>query len=295
MTTSGTTIAAALKAARSRIPAAEASLLLAEAGGYSRAWLIAHDDDVLPDAVSQRFDDWLARRERGEPVAYILGWREFYGHRFAVAPGVLIPRPETELLVEQGLAAIVSLSTPRILDLGTGSGCIAVSLALARPDARVWAVDFSAEALAIATANAERLGAKVEFVRSDWAASLSVRDFDLIVSNPPYIAPDDAHLTQGDLRFEPRTALAAADAGLADLRHIVAVAEDLLAPGGMLLCEHGYDQAGSMQEVIVGKGFSPVRYCDLAGIVRVSGGRMAEAQPPGPRRETGAAKNSLGT
>ena len=279
MTTSVVTVATALGAARKRIPPAEASLLLAELSGQSKAWLIAHDDDLLPPDVMARFDDWVERRERGEPVAYILGWREFYGHRFGVARGVLIPRPETELLVDEGLAAIAGRVAPRILDLGTGSGCIAISLALARPDARVWAVDFSAAALKIASANAAALGAGVEFVHSDWTDSLKERDFDLIVSNPPYIAPDDAHLGQGDLRFEPRTALAAADAGLADLCRIVAAAGVLLKPGGCLLCEHGYDQAGFVREMLVEEGFSPLQYRDLAGIVRVSGGRL-EIGPP---------------
>lgn len=266
------TIAAALSAARVRILAAEASLLLAEAMGQGKAWLIAHDDEVLPADIEARYADWVSRRERGEPVAYILGWREFYGHRFGVAPGVLIPRPETELLVEEGLAAVASVASPRILDLGTGSGCIAISLALARPDAQVWAVDYSADALKIATANAEALGAKVEFVRSDWAGSLHERDFDLIVSNPPYIAPDDEHLVQGDLRFEPKSALAAPDAGLADLRRIVDAAAGLLRPGGTLLCEHGWDQGGFVREIVVAKGFFPLQYRDLAGIVRVTGG-----------------------
>lgn len=270
------TIAAALASARGRIPASEASLLLAEACGRNKAWLIAHDDEILPAESADRFKDWVSRRERGEPVAYILGWREFYGHRFSVAPGVLIPRPETELLVEEGLAAVASVSSPRILDLGTGSGCIAISLALARPDAQVYAADISADALKIATANAEALGARVAFIRSDWTASLSERDFDLIVSNPPYIDPDDAHLAQGDLRFEPRSALAAADAGLADLRRIVEAAADLLKPGTTLLCEHGWDQAGFMHELLVAKGFSPLQYRDLAGIVRVSGGVRAD-------------------
>lgn len=274
-----TTIAAALGVARKRIPSAEASLLLAELCGQGKAWLIAHDEDVLPDAVASRYADWVARREQGEPVAYILGWREFYGHRFGVAPGVLIPRPETELLVDEGLAAIASLAAPRLLDLGTGSGCIAISLALARPDAQVWAVDVSIDALNIASANAEALGAKVGFVHSDWTTHLEARDFDLIVSNPPYIAPDDAHLVRGDLRFEPRNALAAADAGLSDLRRIVAAAGDLLKPDGLLLCEHGYDQAGFMREMLVEKGFSPLQYRDLAGIIRVSGGRLG-IRPP---------------
>jgi release factor glutamine methyltransferase len=268
------TIAAALAAARARIPASEASLLLAEAVGQGKAWLIAHDEDVLPAEVAARFDDWVQRRERGEPVAYILGWREFYGHRFAVGPGVLIPRPETELLVEEGLAALERKQQPRILDLGTGSGCIAISLALARPDAQVYAVDFSEDALKIATANAASLGARVEFVRSDWTAALNERDFDLIVSNPPYIAPDE-HLGQGDLRFEPRTALAAADAGLADLRRIINAAAGLLKPGATLLCEHGWDQAGLLRDVFVAKGFSPLQFRDLAGIVRVTGGVKA--------------------
>ena len=270
------TVATALSAARLRIPAAEASLLLAEATGQGKVWLIAHDDEVLPAEVAARFGDWVQRRERGEPVAYILGWREFYGHRFAVAPGVLIPRPETELLVEEGLAAVEHKPQPRILDLGTGSGCIAISLALARPDAQVYAVDLSEDALRIASTNAATLGARVEFIRSDWTAGLSEGDFDLIVSNPPYIAPDDEHLGQGDLRFEPRTALAAADAGLADLRRITDAAAGLLKPGATLLCEHGWDQGGFVREIVVAKGFSPLQYRDLAGIVRVTGGVRGE-------------------
>ncbi len=270
------TVAAALASARARIPASEASVLLAEAAGRSKAWLIAHDDDELPNEVEARFTDWVRRREAGEPVAYIVGWREFYGHRFTVAPGVLIPRPETELLVEEGLAAVHNTHHPRILDLGTGSGCIAISLALARPDALVHAVDFSADALKIAAANAETLGAKVTFTRSDWVAGVTERDFDLIVSNPPYIHPDDDHLHQGDLRFEPRTALAAADAGLADLRRIVDAAADLLKPGATLLCEHGWDQGEFVREMVVAKGFLPAQYRDLAGIVRVTGGIKPE-------------------
>ncbi|HTH95456.1 MAG TPA: peptide chain release factor N(5)-glutamine methyltransferase [Rhodocyclaceae bacterium] len=268
-------VAEALADARVRIEPFEASLLLAEASGKNRAWLVAHDGDELPTEIAARYADWVKRRVAGEPVAYILGWREFYGHRFAVAPGVLIPRPETELLVEQGLAAIAQTLSPKVLDLGTGSGCIAVSLALARPDAQVTAVDFSEAALTIARSNATTLGGRVTFICSDWAANISGRDFDLIVSNPPYIAPDDVHLQQGDLRFEPRTALAAADAGLSDLRRIVAAATKLLKPGGTLLCEHGYDQGGLMREVLVEKGFSPLAYRDLAEIVRVSGGRLA--------------------
>lgn len=269
------TVAAALRAARGRIPPTEASLLLAQATGQSKAWLIAHDGDELPPEIASRFEGWLARRELGEPVAYILGWREFYGHRFAVAPGVLIPRPETELLVEQGLTAIEKQPQPRILDLGTGSGCIAISLALARPDAEVWAVDRSHVALELAERNAAALGAKVRFIESNWLSDVPAQVFDLIVSNPPYIAPDDPHLSQGDLRFEPTTALAAPDAGLADLHRIVAAALGRLAPGGWLLCEHGYDQGPAMQALVAAAGLQPAQWLDLAGIVRVTGGRVA--------------------
>lgn len=270
-----TTIAQALTAARAHIPASEARLLLTEATGKGAAWLIAHDGEELPADVQQRFEDWVKRRADGEPVAYLIGWREFYGHRFAVGPGVLIPRPETELLVEKGLETIEHLQQPRILDLGTGSGCIAISLALARPDAAVTAIDASMAALGTAEANAVALDAKVAFIQGDWSDAEGLPSFDLIVSNPPYIAPDDPHLMQGDLRFEPRSALAAAEMGMADLRQIVEVATRTLAPGGWLLCEHGWDQAEAMRELLVGKDFSLVQYRDLAGIVRVSGGRRA--------------------
>lgn len=273
--TSVTTIAAALAAARKRIAPAEASLLLAEICGQGKTWLIAHDDDALPEALATRYADWVARRERGEPVAYILGWREFYGHRFAVGPGVLIPRPETELLVEQGLVAIENTPEPHILDLGTGSGCIAIALALARPDAQVWAVDRSAAALRIAAQNAAALGAQVRLIESDWLAAVPPQAFDLIVSNPPYIAPDDPHLAQGDLRFEPDSALAAPEAGLADLRRIVSSAVERLKPGGWLLCEHGYDQGPAMQALVAEAGLQPAQWQDLAGIARVTGGQAA--------------------
>jgi release factor glutamine methyltransferase len=267
-----------LSSARQQIPVAEARLLLAQASEQSPAWLVAHDQDELSDEVNARFAGWLARRAAGEPVAYILGWREFYGRRFKVGPGVLIPRPETELLVEQGLAAVAEVQRPRILDMGTGSGCIAISLALELPGAEVWALDFSVDALSIARENGRDLGADVRFMQSDWANSLSADEFsgffDLIVSNPPYIALDDAHLSQGDLRFEPQSALAAAESGLADLQTVVSAAPNLLKPGGVLLCEHGYDQAVEMREVLSAQGFKPVQYEDLAGIVRVSGGRF---------------------
>lgn len=266
-------IAATLAAARQRIPAGEARMLLGYLLGRNTAWLEAHRDDALEEPAVSRFEAWVERREAGEPVAYLFGQREFYGRDFSVSPAVLIPRPETELLVEWALQKMANLPRPRILDLGTGSGCLAISLALECPAASVTAVDASAAALAVAGQNARSLGAAVCFVESDWYAALDSERFDLIVANPPYIAPNDPHLSQGDLRFEPASALAAADNGLADLRRIVAGAPDHLAPGGWLLCEHGYDQAEAMAHMLAGADFRSLeQHRDLAGIVRVSGG-----------------------
>lgn len=274
------TIKQALSDARAQIPASEARFLLAEVGGYAPAWLVAHDDDELPEAIAQRYAEWVARRHGGEPIAYIIGWREFFGHRFSVTPDVLIPRPETELLVECALSAIAEIPQARVLDLGTGSGCIAIALALTRPDLQIWAVDASAAALGVAASNAQKLGVPIQFRQGNWDNALSGADsslnFDVVLSNPPYIAPDDAHLSQGDLRFEPRQALAAAEAGFADLRHIIASCRRLLRPGGWLLCEHGYDQAAQMRETLLSAGFSAVQHADLAGILRVSGGQLKD-------------------
>jgi release factor glutamine methyltransferase len=276
-------IAAALADARQRIPAAEARLLLCHLLGRNTAWLEAHRDEALEEPVASRFSAWVQRRQEGEPVAYLLGLREFYGRDFAVSPAVLIPRPETELLVELALQKMAECSQPRILDLGTGSGCLAITLALECPTAQVTAVDASAAALAVATENARQLGADVCFVESDWYAALAARDserFDLIVANPPYIAPGDPHLSQGDLRFEPASALAAADSGLADLRRIAAGAPDHLAPGAWLLCEHGYDQAEAMVNLLTVAGFNVIeQHRDLAGIIRVSGGCLTAVRP----------------
>lgn len=273
-----TSIAAALAAARQHIPAAEARLLLCQLLGRNTAWLEAHRDEALEEPAASRFVAWVQRREEGEPVAYLLGLREFYGRDFAVSPAVLIPRPETELLVELALSKLANLPRPRILDLGTGSGCLAITLALECPAAQVTAVDASPAALAVATENARRLGAAVRLVESDWYAALDSEHFDLILANPPYIAPGDPHLSQGDLRFEPASALSAADNGLADLRRIVAGAADHLAPGGWLLCEHGYDQAEVMAHLLTMAGVSAIeQHRDLAGIIRVSGGVPAAA------------------
>lgn len=269
-------IAAALARARQSLPVAEARLLLRHVLGRSTAWLEAHREDQIALAELERFDELVARRAAGEPAAYLIGSREFYGRDFSVTPAVLIPRPETELLVDLGKAAVAHLAAPRILDLGTGSGCLAATLALELPAAVLTAVDVSAAALAVARGNAERLGARVEFVQSDWFAALGERYFDLIVSNPPYVAASDPHLTAGDLRFEPAQALASGADGLDAIRTIVAAVPGHLLTGGHLYFEHGYDQAAAAHELLQAAGFAAVeQHCDLAGIVRVSGGRLA--------------------
>ena len=271
------TVAEALAAARAKLPAAEARLLLGHVLGRSAAWLIAHDDDALGEEALLRFASLAARRAGGEPVAYLTGQREFFGRDFAVSPAVLIPRPETELLVEIVLARLSAGA--KILDLGTGSGCLAISLALELPQSRVSAVDRSEAALAVARGNAEHLGARVRFVCSDWFASLSGERFDVIVANPPYIAADDPHLAAGDLRHEPVVALSSGADGLDAIRHIIAAAPGFLAPGGQLWLEHGYDQATAVRTLLAGTGLADIeQHRDLAGIVRVSGGGLTFMQ-----------------
>jgi release factor glutamine methyltransferase len=254
----------------------EARVLAAFAWAVSPAWLIAHDTDPLSGAQTAQFQALLSRRLAGEPVAYLTGTREFYGRPFCVSPDVLIPRPDTELLVEQALARIPFGQAVDVLDLGTGSGCIAITLALESPLARVTAVDRCTAALAIARRNADILNARVEFLASDWFTALAGRRFDLIVSNPPYVAAADPHLARGDVRFEPLTALAAGHDGLDDLRRLIRSACDHLKPGGALLLEHGYDQADAVIELLRQDGFEEISTLrDLAGLDRVSGGRWS--------------------
>jgi release factor glutamine methyltransferase len=256
----------------------DARVLAAHVLGVDAAWLIAHDTDLPDDAHVAAFETLLSRRLRGEPIAYLVGMREFYGHPFEVSPDVLIPRPDTELLVELALARIPPDQALDVLDLGTGSGCIAITLALERPLAHVTALDRSTEALAIARRNAERLGARVELLKSNWFDALAARRFDLILSNPPYIAAADPHLARGDVRYEPLSALASGPDGLDDLRHLVRLACEHLRPGGTLLLEHGYDQAGSVQSLLQENGFdNPESWADLAGILRVSGAKRPES------------------
>ncbi len=278
-------IAAALVDARKKLPASEARLLLGHVLQKPSAWLLAHDDAALDAAALHAFNALVMRREAGEPIAYLLGHREFFGRDFVTAPGVLIPRPETELLVDIALKKLgvgdaaakteTARNAPQILDLGTGTGCIAITLALECPQARVTAVDASAAALAIAKENAQQLNATVRFLQSDWYSSVAGETFDLIVSNPPYIAAADAHLTQGDLRFEPPAALASGVEGLDAIRHIIATAPAHLSPQGQLWLEHGYDQAEAVRDLLIAAGFVAIeQHRDLAGIVRVSGGEV---------------------
>ena len=253
----------------------EAQVLFAHALGVNRAWLIGHDRDLLAAAQADAIEALLNRRLAGEPVAYLLGEREFYGRMFKVTPDVLIPRPDTELLVEQALARLAPGAALNVLDVGVGSGAVAVSLALERPQCRLVGVDISAAALRVAHGNAAALGATVEFQESDGYAALGGRRFHLIVSNPPYIAAADPHLAQGDLRFEPLQALASGGDGLDLIRRLVAAAPTHLEAGGWLLLEHGWDQAAAVRDLLRAAGFDAVFSArDLAGHERVSGGRL---------------------
>ncbi|WP_119965434.1 peptide chain release factor N(5)-glutamine methyltransferase [Simplicispira lacusdiani] len=237
-----------------------------------RAWLIAHDTDVLPPSTQARFEALCARRRDGEPVAYLTGSKAFYGLELRVDARVLDPRPDTETLVDWALEVLLGHPAPRLLDLGTGSGAIALALQQQRPDASVLAVDASPEALAVARANAERLALPVQFRHGRWMEGLEDQ-FDAIVSNPPYIPAADPHLAA--LRHEPAQALASGADGLEDIRAIVAQAPQRLSPGGWLLLEHGWDQADAVAVLLTGAGFTQVQgRKDLAGIVRCSGGRM---------------------
>ncbi|MDO9064915.1 MAG: peptide chain release factor N(5)-glutamine methyltransferase [Sulfuricella sp.] len=254
----------------------EAQILLCHAIQQPRSWLAAHDRDPIPPEQAAAFTALLQRRLQGEPIAYILGEREFYSLDFKVTPAVLIPRPETELLVDLALERLPAGIPCRVLDLGTGSGAVAVTLALHRPQTDVVAVDQSAAALEIARENAQRLGTgNLRLIQSGWYSALDGEKFDLIVSNPPYIAAADPHLTQGDVRFEPPSALASGADGLDDIRAIIRDAAAHLKPDGWLLFEHGYNQAAACRELLAQAGFEQVASAaDLAGIERISYGQL---------------------
>jgi release factor glutamine methyltransferase len=239
-----------------------------------RAYLLAHPEQTLNETQQLSFDALLQRRLRGEPIAHLLGEREFFGLNLKVTPATLIPRPDTELIVELSLKRISQTQPYRVLDMGTGTGAIALAIAKHKPNVAVVAVDASQEALTVAIENARRLGiANVSFLQSDWFSALSGRRFDLIVSNPPYIASGDIHLAQGDLRFEPLSALASGVDGLDDIRRIINAAPQHLTANGCLLLEHGYDQADSVRELLTKYGFVEIfSEKDLAGIERVTRG-----------------------
>lgn len=281
MTAPAITVRGLLAAASAELGSDEAAreveVLLGHALGKGRAWLYAHADDALAADGALQFHALLMRRASGEPLAYIVGRREFWSLELAVTRDVLIPRPETELLVELALQRVPQNIQVDIADLGTGSGAIALAIARERPRARVLATDASTAALAVARANAARLRiGNVEFALGNWYEALGGRRVDGIVSNPPYIAESDTHLQQGDLRFEPRAALASGVDGLDAIRSIVDSAPAHLQPGGWLLLEHGFGQGAAVRELLERRGFQDVSTAaDLEGRERVSGGHAA--------------------
>jgi release factor glutamine methyltransferase len=254
----------------------DAELLLSDALGRSRSWLFAHADDLVAADGVEAFAARVARRRTGEPIAYILGRRGFWSFELTVTPATLIPRPETELLVELALERLPRDRACRVVDLGTGSGAIALAIARERPLAEVVATDASTDALAVAESNARTLGLdRVRFVRGDWFAPLSDGLFDLIVSNPPYIEADDRHLGEGDLRFEPVSALASGLDGLDDIRRIVADAPAHLRPGGWLLLEHGWTQGGAVRTLFDARWQPATTQADLEGRERTTLARLS--------------------
>jgi release factor glutamine methyltransferase len=286
MTAEGHVVQSLLKVAQQQISEAlsldqqvarlEARLLLQNLLSVSHAWLLAHESDMVDASIYHQFQQQLQRRLIGEPIAHILGHREFFGLDLKVTADTLIPRPDTEILVEVALHCIAESEPYKVLDLGTGTGAIALAIASQRPYAVITAVDASIKALEVAHENAKRLGIQhVSFVQSDWFSKLGEQRFDLIISNPPYIAESDFHLKQGDLRFEPLSALASGEDGLNDIRQIVNQAAGHLNQQGSLHLEHGYDQAAQVAALMQSAGFSRISHTkDLAGITRVTSGYL---------------------
>lgn len=271
-------IDAVLRRLRTELPEpGDAEVLVAHALGRSRSWLFAHGDRELAAESLEAIDAIARRRQAGEPVAYLTGRRGFWSLDLEVGPATLVPRPETELLVELALARLPPAQAARVADLGTGSGAIALAIATGRPRVRVVATDASSDALAVARRNADALGidrARVSFVEGDWWAPLAGETFDLVASNPPYIAAGDPHLARGDLRFEPPAALASGADGLDAIRAIVAGAPAHLLPGGWLLLEHGFDQGPAVRGLLEARGFREVATVrDLEARDRASVGR----------------------
>ena len=270
------TVKAALEELMATMDRTDATVIMAEVLGVNRAWIAANPMKILTETQDAQIDMLGAQRAMGRPIAYLLNRREFYGRDFALDASVLIPRPETETLVEAALVRLGPRDT--FLDLGTGSGAIAVTLACQRPESKGMATDVSEAALRVARGNAERhhCAGRIEFSHGTWYEPVGDRRFDLVVSNPPYVAAADPHLKRGDLRFEPAEALTDGSAdGLGSIRAIAAGARAHLKPNGWLLLEHGYDQAGAARAILESAGFgSIVSLPDLAGIPRVAGGRI---------------------
>jgi release factor glutamine methyltransferase len=259
------------KLSTSDSPRRDAEILLGNVTGKSRSWLIAFDDAVLDDVQLTQLDALVARRAAGEPVAYLTGEREFWSLSLRVSPDTLIPRPDSEVLVEQALAHLPE-QPGSVLDLGTGTGAIALALASERPDCQVTGVDRIPAAVALAQHNGDRHGLhNVTFMESDWFSALAGKKYTLIVSNPPYIDADDIHLAQGDVRFEPASALVADDHGLADIKRIAAGARDYLQDNGWLLIEHGWQQGEAVRQILRKNSFQQVETCqDYGGNDRVT-------------------------
>ena len=258
-------------------PRRDAEILLGHVTGKSRTQILAFDETTLSAAQAETLTQLLARRQNGEPIAHLVGSREFWSLPLFVSPATLIPRPDTECLVEQALARLPQRPC-RILDLGTGTGAVALALASERPDCQLTAVDYIADAAALAQRNADHLGiTNVTIMQSDWFSALSPQRFAMIVSNPPYIDEQDEHLSQGDVRFEPKTALVAGDSGLADLAHIVNQGRDWLEPGGYMLLEHGWRQGAAVRALFTSAGYAQVQTCRDYG----DNDRLTLAQWPG--------------
>lgn len=273
MVGAGATIEGLLR--ESRLPRRDAEILLQGVLRRERVHLIAHPEEPVDSSKALAARAWFSRRRSGEPIAYIIGSREFYGLTFRVTSDVLIPRPETELLVELALGR--AGSNARVLELGTGSGAVAIALWSKRPDLKITASDVSPAALEVARRNADAHGADIDFVQSDWFEAIGPGPFDLIASNPPYVADGDPHLKQGDLPFEPRVALLGGDDGLACLRAIAAQARYHLRPGGRLLLEHGYNQEENCTALLRELGYAQIEdHRDLAGLARVCAGILRD-------------------
>ncbi len=261
----------------------DARVLLRAVLQVTDAHLLAHPEQQLTGDQQRHYLDLVERRRAGEPVAYLAGEREFYSLQFTITSAVLIPRPETELLVELALARACSRPACRVLDLATGSGCVAIAIARNCAHALVTATDVSGEALAVARKNAERHGLTIELLASDWFGALATRQFDVIVANPPYVAANDPHLQAGDARFEPRQALVSGTTGYECIETIIAQSPRYLAPGGWLLFEHGHQQAPRSRELLESAGYGSISSLrDLGGIERVSVGQVGRFDA-GPR------------